>query len=141
MALNTMNDTYGPKPMELFASEETKNARFKALNPLRTSMAFPNGQHTPTQTPQRASRSPITCRISLDFCHPVIAPACRESAGPTGVHVPEAAVDEDDFFESREDQVRRTGQRGDEQSVAEAEGVDDSAANVRACRDRLECHR
>jgi hypothetical protein len=50
-----------------------------------------------------------------------------DAAAAAGVHVPEAAVDEDDFFEAREDEVRRAGEGSDMESVAEAEGVDEAA--------------
>jgi hypothetical protein len=95
--------------------------------PSTSRLAFPNRKHLPTQPAQRPSSSAIPIGIPLNLRNPVIAPRGGDAARPTAMHVPEAAVDEDDFFESWENEVGCAGEGGDVESVAEAERVDDAA--------------
>ena len=90
-------------------------------------MAFPNGEHAPAEAAKSAKCSPVASGVALDFGEPVFRADGGNAAGPAGVHVPEAAVDEDDFSQTVEDEVRRAGEGGDVEAVAEAEGVDEAA--------------
>lgn len=89
-------------------------------------LAFPDGEELPAEAAEGSAGAFVAGGVALDFGEPVIAAGGWDAAGSAGVGVPEAAVDEDDFFESREDEVGRAGEVFGVESVAEAEGVDEA---------------
>jgi hypothetical protein len=90
-------------------------------------LAFPDGEDAPAEAAKGAAGAAVAVGVALDFGEPVGAAGGGDAACAAVVHVPEAAADEDDFFEAWEDEVRRAGEGGDVAAVGEAEGVDDAA--------------
>ena len=83
-------------------------------------MAFPDGEDAPAEAGEGAAVTLVAGGVALDFGEPVVAARGGDAAGPAMVHVPEAAVDEDDFLESRKDEVWRAAECGDEETIMEA---------------------
>jgi hypothetical protein len=79
----------------------------------------------PAEAAEGAEVAFVAGGVALDFGEPVLAAGGGDAAAAAGVHVPEAAVDEDDFFEPWEDEVGRAGEGSDVEAVAEAEGVEE----------------
>ena len=89
--------------------EEGGEARAEAVDFCRLGLALPNDEHAPAEAAEVAQVFPIAGGVVLDFGEPVFAACGGNAAAAAGVHVPEAAVDEDDFFEAQEDEVWRAG--------------------------------
>jgi hypothetical protein len=89
-------------------------------------LAFPDGEDLVAELAEGAARTLVAAGVVVDLGEQVIAAGGGDAAGPAGVAVPEAAVDEDDFFETWEDEVGRAGEGGDVEAVAETEGVDEA---------------
>ena len=70
---------------------------------------------------------------------PVVAPRRRHSAPGATVHVPETAVDVDDFPQSRENEIGCAGERADVQTVTVSQGMDQPPDHqFRSCVLRLD---
>ena len=81
----------------------------------------------PAEAAEGAKGSFVAGGVLLDFGEPVFAAGGGDAAASAGVHVPEAAVDEDDFLEAGEDEIGCAEEGSDVESVAETEGVDEAA--------------
>jgi hypothetical protein len=90
-------------------------------------LAFPDDEGLPALLLEGAAVAAVAVGVAVDFGEPVIAAGGGDAAGSAGVSVPEAAVDEDDFFEAGEDEVGGGGEGGDVEAGAVAEGVDEAA--------------
>jgi hypothetical protein len=73
-------------------------------------LALPSHQDAPTGVPQGALDPFVPGRVSLQLLDPVGPARGGNAAAATTVHVPEAAADEDDLAQTREDEIRIAGQ-------------------------------
>lgn len=73
-------------------------------------MAFPDDEGSPAAAGQGAAVGAVAAGVAVDFVKPVFAALGGDAARAACVAVPEAAVDEDDFFESGEDEVGGAGE-------------------------------
>jgi len=88
-------------------------------------LAFPEDEDVPALATEGAGGAEVAGAVALELGEPVGAAGVGDAAAaapPPGVHVPEAAVDVDDFFEAGEDEVGGAGEGCHD---------DDSAANFR----------
>jgi hypothetical protein len=74
-------------------------------------LALPNHQDAPTGVPQGALDPFVPGRVALQLLDPVGPARGGKAAAATTVHVPEAAADEDDLAQTREDQIGVAGER------------------------------
>ena len=89
-----------------------------------TQFAFPHGQHAPPKLPQFGSRSLVTIDSGQSLRRPEFRVGCRSNLSEaTGMHVPEAAIHENNLAPPREDEIRRAGEIRNVQPVAIAERV------------------
>jgi hypothetical protein len=68
-------------------------------------LAFPDGEGLPAEAAEGVDGAFVAGAVAVHFGEPVLAAGSGDAAAAAGVHVPEAAVDEDDFFETGEDEV------------------------------------
>lgn len=90
-------------------------------------LAFPDGENSIGKGTQLSTSAPVAIAVALELGEPVAAMGSGDAAAATGVHVPEAAVDVDDFVAGGEDEVGGAGERAEVEAEAEAEGVDEAA--------------
>jgi hypothetical protein len=78
----------------------------------RKCFAFPNDHYSPAGTAQDPLDTLVPGGVSFQLPNPILPTRRGNAAASTTVHVPEAAVDEDDFAKPEENQVRAAWERG-----------------------------
>ena len=74
-------------------------------------LTFPNYENTPSEIPERRNVSNVSRHIPLPLCAPKIGiRSWNDLAIAALMHVPKAAVDENDLAASRKNQIGSTGQ-------------------------------
>jgi hypothetical protein len=88
-------------------------------------LAFVEGQDAVSGVQEGFAGASVAEAVAIELGEPEGAAGGGDAAAGAVVHVPEAAGDEDDFFEAREDEVGGAGEGFDVEAEAEAEGVDE----------------
>jgi hypothetical protein len=90
-------------------------------------LAFVEGEDVVAGLAEGGAGAAVAAAVAVELGEPEVAAGGGDSAAGAVVHVPEAAGDEDDFFDAWEDEVGGAGEGFDVEAEAEAEGVDEAA--------------
>ncbi len=93
-------------------------------------LAFPDDKHRPAHSPQLGAGGSVAGFVAQQFRLPILdARSGQPSGGAARVHMPEAAVNKDDFCFFGKDNIRASGQIGSMEPIAEP-GLVKNASNL-----------